>query len=158
MRAPLHIRPVPPAPFRTRSIPMAFTRRQFLGACATAVATTTLPRGARALAPLAPTGHPTPRPGITGAKVLTAAQLEKSPYVVPVFDAVRAIPEVVDGIRCQCGCASMPGYYSLLSCFEGDAMARACPICQGEARLVARLHREGKTLDEIRAAVDAKFG
>jgi hypothetical protein len=52
----------------------------------------------------------------------------------------------------------MPGYYSLLSCFEGDAMARSCPICQGEGRLVARLHKEGKTLDEIRAAVDAKYG
>jgi hypothetical protein len=52
----------------------------------------------------------------------------------------------------------MPGYYSLLSCFEGDAMARTCPICQGQGRLVARLHREGKTLDEIRTAVDAKFG
>jgi hypothetical protein len=137
---------------------MALSRRQFLGACATAFATTTVPRGERALATLAALDPPTARPGITGARVLTAAQLEKSPHVVPVFDAVRAIPEVVDGIRCQCGCASMPGYYSLLSCFEGDAMARTCPICQGEGRLVARLRKEGKTLDEIRAAVDAKFG
>ena len=137
---------------------MAITRRQFLGACTTAVAAATLPRGARALAPRPLAGHPTPRPGITGAKVLTATQLEKSPYVIPIFNAVREMPEVVDGIRCQCGCASMPGYYSLLSCFEGDAMARTCPICQGQGRLVARLHKEGKTLDEIRAAVDAKFG
>jgi hypothetical protein len=47
----------------------------------------------------------------------------------------------------------------LLSCFEGpDAMALACPICPGEARMAARLHKAGSTLDEIRAALDAKFG
>jgi hypothetical protein len=137
---------------------MVSTRRQFVGACTAAIAAAMLPRGARALAPRSTTAHPTPRPGVTGAKVLTAAQLEKSPYLVPLFDSVREIPEVVDGIRCQCGCASMEGYYSLLSCFEGDAMARSCPICQGEGRLVARLHKEGRTLDEIRAAVDAKYG
>jgi hypothetical protein len=142
---------------------MVTTRRQFVGACTAAIGAAMLPHRARALAPRSTTAHsttahPTPRPGVTGAKVLTAAQLEKSPYLVPLFDAVREIPEIVDGIRCQCGCASMPGYYSLLSCFEGDAMARSCPICQGEGRLVARLHKEGKTLDEIRAAVDAKYG
>ena len=102
--------------------------------------------------------HPTPRPGITSAKVLTAGQLEDSPQVIPVFDAVRAIPEVVDGIRCKCGCADLEGFYSLLSCYEDQGMARHCPICQGEGRMVARLHKEGKTLDEIRQAVDARWG
>jgi hypothetical protein len=36
-------------------------------------------------------------------------------------------------------------------------MARACPICQGEGRLAARLHKEGKTLDQIREAIDARW-
>ena len=103
-------------------------------------------------------GHPTPRPGITSAKVLTAEQLADSPQVIPVFDGVRAIPEVVDGIRCKCGCADLEGFYSLLSCYEDQGMARQCPICQGEGRMVARLHKEGKTLDEIRQAVDARWG
>lgn len=102
--------------------------------------------------------HPTPRPGITAAKVLTRDQLSGTPSVIPVFDQVREIPEVVDGIRCQCGCADLEGFYSLLSCYEGDAMARSCPICQGQGRLAHRLHQEGKTLDEIRAAVDARYG
>jgi hypothetical protein len=102
--------------------------------------------------------HPSPRPGITSAKVLTAEQLADSPQVIPVFDAVRAIPEVVDGIRCKCGCADLEGFYSLLSCYEDQGMARHCPICQGEGRMVARLHKEGKTLDEIRQAVDARWG
>jgi hypothetical protein len=95
---------------------------------------------------------------VTGARVLTRAQLGETPALAPLFDQVRAIPAVVDGIRCNCGCAELPGYYSLLSCFEGDAMARHCAVCQGQARLAARLHREGKTLDQIRDAVDARFG
>ena len=66
--------------------------------------------------------------------------------------------EVVDGIRCQCGCADSPGYYSLLSCYEGDAMAKSCPICQGQGRLAHRLHKAGKSLDEIRAAIEARYG
>ncbi len=102
--------------------------------------------------------HPEPRPGVTGARVLTRLQLGETPALMPVFDAVRAAPRVVDGIGCHCGCAELEGYYSLLSCFEGEGMARHCLICQGQARLATRLHREGKTLDQIRDAVDAKFG
>ena len=105
-----------------------------------------------------PVAHPTPRKGITGARVMTAAQLTKSAYLVPLFDAIRVIPEVADGIRCSCGCAELPGYYSLLSCYEGDAMATICPICQGAGKLTVRLHAEGQTLAQIRIAVDAQFG
>jgi hypothetical protein len=125
------------------------TRREFVTRCL----------GAAWLAvPRQPQPHPAPRPGVTGARVLTRAQLGETPALAPLFDQVRAIPAVVDGIRCNCGCAELPGYYSLLSCFEGDAMARHCAVCQGQARLAARLHREGRTLDQIRDAVDARFG
>lgn len=102
--------------------------------------------------------HPAPRPGITAAKVLTAAQLVTMPDLIPLFDMVREIPEVVDGIRCQCGCSDPPDFYSLLSCYEGEGMALHCEICQGQARLAHRLHRAGNTLDEIRDAIDARFG
>lgn len=102
--------------------------------------------------------HPDPRPGITAAKVLTAEQLAEWSHAAPVFDLVREIPEIADGIRCQCGCADTPGFYSLLSCYESEGMARYCDICQGEGRLAHRLHKAGKTLDEIRAAIDARFG
>ena len=69
------------------------------------------------------------------------------------------VPEVIDGIHCNCGCAHADGFYSLLSCYEGkDAMARECAICQGQGRLAVRLHKAGKSLDAIRTAVDAKFG
>ena len=106
-----------------------------------------------------PDEHPKPRPGITAAKLPTKEQLTKVPLVADAFEEVRAIPQVIDGLRCHCGCAGLPGFYSLLTCFEGpDAMALACPICPGEARLAARLHKGGSTLNEIRAALDARYG
>jgi hypothetical protein len=130
------------------------SRRQFV---ASAVALLLLPRRARAMGSGGP--HPTPRAGITAAKVLTADKLDGNANLIALFDGVREIPEVVDGIRCQCGCAGSEGFYSLLSCYEGDdAMAKICHICQGEGRLAVRLHKEGKSLDAIRTAIDAKFG
>lgn len=102
--------------------------------------------------------HPEPRAGITAANVLTTEQLAEWSHAAPVFDLVREIPHIVDGIRCQCGCADSPGFYSLLSCYESEGMARYCDICQGEARLAHRLHKAGQNLDEIRASIDARFG
>jgi len=101
--------------------------------------------------------HPAPRPGIDASNVLPDAQLADWPDARPAFEAVRRIPQVADGIRCTCGCADRPGFYSLLSCYEGEGMARHCPICQGQARLALRLHEAGKSLDEIRAAIDARY-
>ena len=102
--------------------------------------------------------HPAPRPGITSAKVLRPDQLSDAPDSIPAFDKVREIPEIIDGIRCNCGCAELEGYYSLLTCYEGpDAMAKHCEICQGQARLAHRMHKSGKSLDEIRKGIDARF-
>lgn len=118
-------------------------------------------RPAAASTPMRPlrTGpHPTPRPGIDASKVLTRDKLTDNPAAAPVFDMVRQIPQVADGIRCQCGCAELEGFYSLLSCYETDGMAQHCVICQGEAKLAFRMHGQGKSLDAIRAAIDAKFG
>ena len=133
----------------------AVPRRTFVSLLLAAVG---LPAGARRAWAAAPT-HPTPRKGITADKVLSAAQLAHAPQLVAIFDGVRAIPHIVDGIRCHCGCADMDGHYSLLSCYEGeDAMAKSCPVCQGEGRVATRLAKAGKSLDDIRAAIDAQFG
>ena len=105
-----------------------------------------------------PGPHPTPRPGIDASKVLSADKLKDSPRVLLAFDEVRQIPQIIDGIRCRCGCASAPAFYSLLTCFEGDAMARMCDICRGQGRLAFRLHKAGKSLNEIRAAIDDRYG
>jgi len=100
--------------------------------------------------------HPDPRPGIDASKVLTAKEVH-DPDVLAIFDKVREIPEIVDGIRCHCGCAAWDGFYSLLSCYEGGGMAQACLICQGQAKLVYKLHRDGWSLNGIRVSVDAAF-
>ncbi|MDH5588829.1 MAG: PCYCGC domain-containing protein [Gemmatimonadota bacterium] len=102
-------------------------------------------------------GHPEPRAGIDASKVLTSDQLV-NPAVAPIFDMVREIPQIADGIRCNCGCAELEGFYSLLSCYEAGGMAQFCEICQGQATLAYRRHQEGQTLDRIRNAIDARFG
>ena len=139
-----------------------FVRRSAAVLLALAGVARARPAGAQGLAAIvgrASSGqHPTPRPGIDASKVLTRDQLTEHPAAEPVFAMVRRIPQIVDGIRCQCGCAELPEFYSLLSCYEADGMAQHCVICQGEAKLAFRMHQQGKSLDEIRAAIDAKFG
>ena len=133
------------------AIETSLTRRKLVGACTSAIAALMLPRAARGEA--APV-HPAPRPGITGKNVLTEEQLAGSPRLIPLFDSVREMPEIMDGIGCDCGCTDPPELRSLLSCFEGKGMARNCYACQRRARSVIRLHKEGKSLDQIRAALD----
>lgn len=134
------------------------TRRRALLLLAGVAGFTGVPRLARAAAARKPV-HPVPRKGVTGSRVATAAMLTRSPHLVPLFDEVRAVPHVVDGIRCHCGCADLDGHYSLLTCYEGeDAMAKICPICQGMGRVAVRMAKAGRSLDDIRAAVDAQFG
>ena len=131
------------------------SRRRFGQLFATAVAALAFPQRAHAQR----VAHPTPRAGVTGEKVASAARLKDFPSLQELFDGIRAAPSVADGIRCTCGCANVPGFYSLLSCYEGDdAMALGCPICKATGRLVVRLHTAGKSLTDIRAAVDAEFG
>lgn len=135
------------------------SRRRFLAALAgglTALALPSRPALASAMGRIAPNeDHPEPRPGIDASRVLPADQVR--PRLVELYDHVREIPHVVDGIRCYCGCADLDGFHSLLSCYEDAGMAQHCDVCQGEAELVYRLHGEGRTLDEIRAAIDRRF-
>ena len=103
--------------------------------------------------------HPEPRDGIDGTDVLTAEDLAGfPPETIEIYDMVREVAHVADGIGCGCGCAVMPHYRSLLTCFHQGGMAMGCPICQGEARLVYRRVQEGQSLEQIRRAIDARYG
>ena len=138
----------------------AASRRSFLGVIAgtaVAIAAGAKPAWARFRRATRHVDHPEPRPGIDASRVLTSEQLADAPNVIPIYDKVRQIPEIVDGIYCHCGCAELPGYRSLLICYEEKGMAKYCVICQGEGNLVYRLHQSGKSLDQIRAAIDARF-
>jgi hypothetical protein len=130
------------------------TRRAMLGALARAGAGLLIAgrASARATGP-----HPDPRPGIDASHLPAPETVAERPDAVPAYDEARTIPEILDGIRCQCGCAEQPGHRSLLSCYE-DGMAMDCDICQGQARLAYRLHAKGRTLDQIRSAIDSRYG
>ena len=98
--------------------------------------------------------HPEPREGITAERVLAAEKVPKR--YADAYDAAREIPEVLDGLYCHCDCAERDGLRSLLECFYGT-MPQSCRVCLNEARLARRLHGQGRSLDEIRRAVDDEY-
>lgn len=104
--------------------------------------------------------HPEPRPGIDASGVVSAESLRADGFdesVIEAFDGVRQIPQIADGLACYCGCM-LVGNRSLLTCYYEKGMARGCQICQGEGRLAYRRWKEGQTLEQIRRAIDARFG
>lgn len=111
--------------------------------------------GTRRPTPKAKNHHPNARAGITGAKVLSGEVVPsraREPYTI----AAR-IPEVLDALYCHCDCHERDGKRSLLECFEDD-MATSCGICQGQARMAGEMHADGKSLTEIRSAIDRRWG
>lgn len=102
-------------------------------------------------------GHPDPRPGIDASNVLAGEALADSPDAIPIYDGIREMPHIADGLRCYCGCAEWEGYRSLLTCFEQNGMAMYCDGCLSEAELAHRRWKEGQSLAQIRRAVDARF-
>ena len=99
--------------------------------------------------------HPDPRPGITAERVLAAEEVPS--HARRAYEAAREIPQILDGLACLCGCGARDGLRSLLSCYE-TRMPFTCGYCREEAELALRLHRDGRTLAEIRAAVDRELG
>ena len=133
------------------------SRRAFIVTIAGGVvAALAAPRGLHgATAPLS-FAHPDPRPHVNASNVLATDAVR--PEFAELFDGIREIPHIADGIGCHCGCGAMPEMRSLLSCYEGMGMAQFCVVCSGEGRLAIELHAQGRTLDEIRTAIDRRFG
>lgn len=135
------------------------SRRALLAALAGAASAGALALMPRPLAGAGRAGadvkHPTPREGITAEKVLPDEELPERARAA--YGAAREIPQVLDGLYCHCDCGERDELRSLLSCFE-TRMPASCGICREEALMALRLHREGRTLDEIRAAVDRRYG
>lgn len=72
------------------------------------------------------------------------------------YRAATEIPDVLDHLYCYCECETSVGHKSLKSCFT-DLHGVHCGICQEQALMALRLHREGLSLLEIRQRVDAAF-
>ena len=103
--------------------------------------------------------HPDPRPGITAELVLPPAAVPRKIGALEAYAAARSVPQVLDGIYCYCQCSKHSGHRSLLTCFESEHAAN-CDICMGEAMLAAQMSARGggSSLEQIRAAIDARFG
>lgn len=137
-----------------------YSRRAFLMhlGLGAAVAVLLDPAGVRG-ASVVGTEHPDPRPDIDASGVLPRSEVEAyGSEVADIYDMVREMPQIADGIGCSCGCAALPGYRSLLTCYHATGMAMGCLICQGTARLVHGRWKEGQDLARIRRACDARFG
>jgi hypothetical protein len=78
-----------------------------------------------------------------------------------------ARPDVLQWLPCYCGCVAMD-HRNNLDCFfqrrevEGfyayEEHASYCDICVETANLAQQLLRDGRTIIQVRAAVDARFG
>jgi len=100
--------------------------------------------------------HPEPRPGITSEHVLPDDKLPDKPAVRRAYQAARDYPAIFDGIYCPCGCRDVLHHRSLLSCYETE-QPTGCWSCREAGEYVGTLAKDGKSLAEIRAAVDKKF-
>ncbi|HEU5185626.1 MAG TPA: PCYCGC motif-containing (lipo)protein [Gemmatimonadaceae bacterium] len=135
------------------------TRRRFLLLLPALIASQSMGRNVLAQRPrIRPAGfpHPEPRAGVTAELVLPESDLPDRRRVREAYAAARTHPELFDGVYCACRCDKSMEHRSLLSCFE-SRQPIGCMACRDEAEVVARLARDGRTLEEIRRAVDEEF-
>lgn len=100
--------------------------------------------------------HPTPREGITAANVMQYTRYARIPRIEKIYREAAQVPEALDGIYCYCHCIENMGHYSLLTCFESDH-ASGCDVCLSEGDMVYRMTQQGRSLDQIRQAIDRTF-
>ena len=67
------------------------------------------------------------------------------------YQVAKEIPEVLAQQPCYCYC-ERKGHRGLLDCFRTDHAA-SCNICIREALLAGEMHHQGKSVEEIRAAI-----
>jgi len=70
--------------------------------------------------------HPTPRPSIDASRVVRTESLD-NPKAARAFDLVREIPQLIDGIRCHCGCAKREGASAIAMKIQVDPTVARVP-------------------------------
>ena len=75
----------------------------------------------------------------------------KRPEVHEAYEVAKEIPGTLAQQPCYCYC-QREGHRGLLDCFRTEHAA-TCNICIREALLAGRMHREGKSVEEIRTAI-----
>ncbi len=103
--------------------------------------------------------------------VLPTFLKDYTPHTSELYSQVHQHADLMSGIICYCGCATKATeakHDSLLSCYLGEHPAdkegvtwtnhsTGCGICKQEMEDVISLSKQGKSLQEIREAIDAKF-
>lgn len=72
------------------------------------------------------------------------------------YASAKACPEVVEKLFCYCGCDETDKHSSLLDCFT-STHGLDCHICQEEAVLALKLHKDGVSIPDIQKAIDDKY-
>ncbi|MCA0754641.1 PCYCGC domain-containing protein [Paenibacillus sp. N4] len=95
-----------------------------------------------------------------------------TPHTSDLYREVHDHMDLMSGVTCYCGCADGTAvetpHDSLLRCYVAEHPAdeggvtwtnhsTSCGICKKEMEEVIALSKQGKTADEIREAVDAKY-
>jgi hypothetical protein len=113
---------------------------------------------------------PNGAPSISDLKMAPMADMpsevkEAAVTVREAYQFAAANPEVLQKLPCYCGCGPM-GHTSNYSCYvqsaEGedivfDTHALGCGICVDITQDAMRMLQDGKTMTEIRAAIDADY-
>jgi len=117
---------------------------------------------------------PTAQPGAGNKSAVKLAPVTQMPAEVrqapaPVREAYQfavANPQVLEHVPCYCGCGSI-GHKSNLACYvqewkpdgsvKFDDHALGCSLCVDIARDSMRMTGEGKSLEEIRAAIVSSY-
>jgi hypothetical protein len=95
------------------------------------------------------------------------AEVRQAPATVrEAYQFAVANPQVLEHVPCYCGCGSI-GHKSNLACYvqefksdgsiKFDDHALGCSLCVDIARDSMRMTREGKSLEEIRAAIVSSY-
>jgi hypothetical protein len=95
------------------------------------------------------------------------ADVQSAPVTVQqAYQFAAANPDVMQNIPCYCGCGNI-GHTSNYDCYVAgvdekavitfDSHALGCSICVDITQDTMRLLREGKSVPEIRAAIDATY-
>ena len=72
------------------------------------------------------------------------------------YASAKACPDICAKLFCYCGCDITDSHTNLLDCFT-SYHGVDCHICQEEAVLALRLHRDGVPLEEIQKKVDMQY-
>lgn len=102
-----------------------------------------------------------------GADVLPSFLDNQHENIRLVYQIAGQTTEVLEWIPCYCGCGESVGHKSNLNCFiqekreDGtivwDDHGTRCAACLDIALQSAKMHKDGKSLKEIRKAIDETY-